>query len=155
VLGLTRYSAKGVPGETVQNALFIANQGMDGDFHAIGGKRQLGLLSTEERQWMDAQSEDDTLGLCFGRYKENVLFDANPLSGLVPGSRLAVGEAVLEISDITKHCFAQCPLFSKGRDCILAGRNFFAKVVQSGFVRIGDCAKPEPELEPKTKKEKP
>jgi len=133
---LTRYSAKGVPGETAQSARLVAGLGMEGDFHANGGERQLSLLSIEERRWMESRTEP---GLCFGRYKENILFDvAQP--ALVPGTRVAVGEAVLEISDGGKRCFGQCPLFDQGRVCVLAGRSLFAKVARGGIVRVGDYA---------------
>ena len=143
VLRLTRYAAKGVPGEALQNARLLVGLGMEGDFHAKddagtpAGERQLSLLSQEERRWMDSQAKP---GLCFGRYKENILFDADLSPVLVPGTRLAVGEAVLEISDSGKHCFAQCPLFDQEQACILAGRSLFAKVIRGGLVRTGDCA---------------
>jgi len=149
VLRLTRYVAKGVPGETVQNARLLAGLGMEGDFHAKddastqGGERQLSLLSQEERRWMVSQVKP---GLCFGRYKENILFDTDLSSVIVPGTRLAVGEAVLEISDSGKSCFAQCPLFDQEQACILAGRSLFAKVIRGGLVRTGDCAEVEKDI---------
>jgi len=89
---------------------------------------------------MDSQAEP---GLCFGRYKENILFDADLSPVLVPGTRLVVGEAVLEISGSGKHCFAQCPLFDQGQTCILAGRSLFAKVIRGGLIRTGDGVKTE------------
>gem|GEM_PF-227797 len=141
MLKLTRYSAKGAPGEVVQSARLFAKLGMEGDFHATGGERQLSLLSWEERQWMDNQAEP---GLCFDRYKENILFDvALPPPARVPGTRLAVGEAVLETSDGGKQCFDQCPLFGQGRPCLLAERSFFAKVARGGVVQTGDYAEVE------------
>ena len=138
MLKLTRYDAKGARGEVVQSVRFLAGLGMEGDFHAAGGERQLSLFSREDRQWMDIQTEP---GLCFGRYKENILFDV--ALSLVSGIWLTVGEAVLEISAGDKRCFGQCPLFGQGRSCILAGRSLFAKVVRGGVVRTGDCAKVE------------
>ncbi|MCL2600810.1 MAG: hypothetical protein FWD88_06485 [Treponema sp.] len=142
VLGLTRYRAKGVPGEAVQCARFLAGLGMEGDFYARGGERQVSLLSLEERQWMNARAEQGfPPGLCFGRYKENILFDAG--LSLVPGAGIAVGEAALEVSAGGKRCFSQCHLSGKGQPCILAGRNLFAKVVRGGLVRAGDYAQVE------------
>jgi len=105
---------------------------MEGDFHATGGERQLSLLSQE--------GMGTHKGLCFGRYKENILFDAALSSALIPGTRLTVGEAILEISVGDKRCFEQCPLHGQGRYC---GTKSFAKVVQGGVIRTGDYAEVE------------
>ena len=132
---LTRYPAKGCVGENTDSALLIEGKGMEGDFHADGGLRQISLLTTEERRWMDAS---DAPGLCFGRYRENILLDGISSAALVPGTRLKTGEAVLEISDTDKRCFEECPLYRSGKSCFLAGRSLFAKVVSGGLVRNGD-----------------
>jgi len=96
----------------------------------------LSFLSGDDRQFMDTVP-----GLCFDRYKENILLDV-ALSP-IPGTKLAVGEAVLETSDGGKRCFETCPLFGQGRDCVLAGRSLFAKVVQGGVIHTGDCVEME------------
>jgi len=133
IIRLTRYTAKGFPGETLESAQLVINLGMEGDFYAKGGERQLSLLFLEDRQWMEDQNEP---GLCFNKFKENVLLDGTAV--LAPGIRLAAGYALLEISDTGKHCFAECPRFSRGQDCVLAGRKFFAKVIRSGPIKTGD-----------------
>ena len=133
IIRLTRYSAKGIPGETLENARLVSGLGMEGDFYARGGDRQLSLLALEDRQQIDTLTEP---GLCSKRFKENILFDGP--AALNPGIRLAAGNALLEISDTGKHCFPECPLFSGGQDCVLAGRKFFAKVIRSGLIKTGD-----------------
>lgn len=132
---LTRYANKGQPGEALRSIRLIEDLGMEGDFYAKGGSRQISLLSEEDRQWMAAQSEP---GLCFARYRENILFEYLPPALLVPGIRLKIGEALLEISAEAKHCFEQCSLSGSGRRCALAGRSIFACVIQGGTVSIGD-----------------
>jgi MOSC domain-containing protein YiiM len=145
---LTRYPEKGHPGETVCEAELAAGLGMRGDFHARGGKEQLSLLSVDLRQWMDGQREP---GLCFGRFKENILFD-----GKIPGpsgrgepagdSRgliLTIGKAALEIRGGAKHCHPECPLFQEGQNCRLAGQSLFARVISGGPVRVGDMIEQE------------
>ncbi|MCL2128508.1 MAG: hypothetical protein FWH38_09655 [Treponema sp.] len=135
VITLTRYAAKGMLGEIVQSSIFLERLGMEGDFHACGGEQQISLLSLKDRQWMDLRTD---AGLCFGRYKENLLFDGIDPEALTQGVRLKTGEAVLEISDVVKHCFNKCPLYSCDQNCFLAGRNLFAKVLSGGQVRTGD-----------------
>ena len=135
IIRLTRYTAKDIPGETLESARLVADMGMEGDFYAQGGERQISFLFTEDRQWMEAQTEP---GLCFSRYKENILLDGIPPAALTPGVRLAVGNSVLEISDTPKRCFTECRLFSRGQTCALSKRQLFAKVIRSGLVQTGD-----------------
>ena len=135
IIRLTRYKVKGIPGETLESVRLLEGQGMEEDFHAKGGDNQLSLLCMETSQWMDGQVEK---GLCFGRYKENILLDGIASADLVPGIRLKAGEAFLEISDTHKECFKECTLFSSGQNCLLAGRSLFAKVIRSGIVKTGD-----------------
>ena len=137
IIKLTRYKAKGIPGETLESVRLLAGQGMEGDFHAQGGDRQLSLLCMETSRWMDGQAEK---GLCFDRYKENILLDGIESADLVPGIRLKIGEAFLEISDKhkSKECFKECTLFNSGQNCLLAGQNLFAMVIRSGLVKTGD-----------------
>ena len=131
---LIRYSVKEHGGELLESAFFRAGTGMDGDFHAVGGERQISLLSAESREWMAASSEQ---GLCFSRFKENLTVRGIALEKIKAGNRLAVGEVILEISGILKHCHEECPLFSTGSICRLAGQSLFAKVVTGGEVRVG------------------
>jgi MOSC domain-containing protein YiiM len=133
VVRLTRYAAKGAPGEPLQSARLRAGLGMEGDSHARGGDRQISLLSLGARQWIDARAEQ---GLCFRRFKENILFDG--IDSPPPGARLRAGEAEIEISAQSKECFEECPLFSRGRSCILPGQNLFARVIRGGLLRPGD-----------------
>ncbi|MCL1836160.1 MAG: hypothetical protein FWG46_01295 [Treponema sp.] len=135
VIRLVRYAAKGSGGEAADQALLIEGHGMEGDFHADGGLRQISLLTEEERKQIDSS---DVQGLCFGRYRENILLGGIPPAALVPGTRLKAGEAVLEIGDARKRCFEECPLFSGGQGCFLAGRSLFARVLRGGNIHIGD-----------------
>ncbi|MCL1992676.1 MAG: hypothetical protein FWG66_07000 [Spirochaetes bacterium] len=136
--GITRYPKEGGQREKLEIAHLIEDLGLEGDRHAEGGDFQISLLSREEQQWMSAQSE---AGLCFKRYKENLLFDS--IAELAPGDKIKVGDATLQISDTDKQCFENCPLFSRKEKCILTGRQLFAKVVKSGKIKTGDEMKKE------------
>ena len=135
IVRLTSYAAKGIPGEMLESARLLTGLGMEGDYHAKGGERQLSLLCLETRQWIEAQTEP---GLCFSRFKENILFDGITPLIIAPGVRLKIAEVHLEISDILKSCFDECPLINSEQNCLLAGQCLFAKVIQGGFVKIGD-----------------
>lgn len=130
---LTRYRENGVPGETLTEVRLLRGVGMEGNLHH-GGERQLCLLTAEARRWMDAQTEK---GLCFHRFKENLLFEDVPLEELSDGDLLAISDACLRISG-RKHCFDECPRVSGGLECRLSRCSAFAVVQEGGTVRVGD-----------------
>ena len=135
------YSAKGMPGKEVSEAMLKENFGLEGDFHAQGGDRQLSLLCAETRDLMTQQKEK---GLCFSRFKENITIRG--LCGtLRSGVRLEAGEeadaensVVLEITGETKSCHNECPLYEAGKQCPLSGMSLFVKVIKGGIIRAGD-----------------
>ncbi|MCL2270057.1 MAG: hypothetical protein FWC24_01810 [Treponema sp.] len=149
------YPAKGDAGRELAEAALIENLGLEGDFHAADGARQVSVLFAETRNELAAQKEQ---GLCFSRFRENITLRSNlPQEDLSQrrgdaegnnvhsmsdvlrsGMRFTVGEAGLEIADEVKRCHEECPLHKAGRQCPLAAKNLFAKVVKSGIIRVGD-----------------
>lgn len=134
VAALTRYPAKGEPGERLEKANLLAGLGMEGNVRR-GGERQLCLLTAEIRRWMDSRAEE---GLCFARLKENILLEGMP-GGLLPtGACFAVGGAVLRMSADRKSCHPECALAASGRECRLSRTAVFAAIEQGGRVCVGD-----------------
>ena len=129
----------------------IKDLGLEGDYHAKGGDRQISLLFTEALNKIDKieKIEDKHKeGLCLSRFKENIAIRG--IKSAKPGMRLSFGDAslgaardttrgaALEITGEIKHCHEACSLYDVGKSCPLAGMNLFAKVVQSGLIRAGD-----------------
>ena len=145
IIGRIRiYPEKGSSGLELTEAKLTGNRGIQGDFHAGETDRQLSLRFSEIRGRPSAKEDK---GLCISRFKENILICPSSSASknddlswkvAVPGTRLTAGEAILEISGETKHCYEECALYSKGKICSLAGQNLFAKVVESGLIRLGD-----------------
>ena len=133
------FPSKGTAGEELTEGRLIENSGLEGDFHALGGDRQLSLLFAETR---DRVAEQKERGLCLSRFRENISVRGMAPDGLKAGTRLEAGEAILEISGETKYCHEECSLFQKGKGCVLAGMNLFARVIKSGVIRNGNriCA---------------
>jgi MOSC domain-containing protein YiiM len=138
VAGLKRYPEKGGPGIALEEAVLREGLGMEGDFHASGGDRQISLLPLEARLWMAGQEKP---GLCFPRFKENISLRDLPPELLQPGTRLMAGETTLELSSQTKSCFEECRFFSRAKPCVLAGLHLFARVIRGGLIRTGDGVK--------------
>ena len=126
------YPEKGAAGNDVAEGRLIKGQGLEGDFHAKGGERQISLRFAESRAPQPGMEEK---GLCFSRFKENITIRG--IDRVASGMRLAAGEAVLEISGETKNCHEECPLFEAGKRCSLAGMSLFAKIIQDGIIRVG------------------
>ena len=129
------YPEKGSVGLEMVEGFFIENLGLEGDFHAKGGERQISLLVSGERERLMKQ---EGKGLCLSRFKENISIYGLTTDLFRPGTRLEAGEAVLEITGETKHCHEECELFESGKTCSLAGLNLFAKVLKGGVIRTGD-----------------
>jgi len=128
------YSAKGTPGKEVSEARLNENLGLEGDFHAQGGERQLSLLCADTRDLLINQKEK---GLCFSRFKENITIRFPDHYIPRSGARLEAG-AVLEITGETKSCHKECSLYEEGKRCPLSGMSLFAKVIKGGIIRVGD-----------------
>ena len=75
----------------MENARFRSGIGMERDRHAAGGERQTSLLAGETRDWMEKQTEP---GLCFRRYKANLITEGIDTTQLNTGDLLAAGGAV-------------------------------------------------------------
>jgi len=129
------YPVKGSMGMEMTEGTLIEGLGLEGDWHAKGGDRQVSLLFSEKSSKI---TDKEAKGLCYSRFKENI-----KIFGLTPdearaGTRLEAGDAVLEITGETKRCHEECVFFKAGKRCSLAGLNLFAKVVKGGVIRSGD-----------------
>ena len=127
------YPAKGKKGIELSIGNLIKHLGLEGDYHARGGERQISILFSEIRDKILSSAEQE---LCFTRFRENITIQGS--GQIAPGMMLAIGEAVLEITGETKKCHEECSFYKKDGSCPLRDLNLFAKVVKSGFIRAGD-----------------
>lgn len=125
--------ARGEPMAAVAVAEALEGLGLEGCRHAKkpgGGKRQVLL--------MDARHPPE-LGLAYGRLKENVVIEGLDLEALPPGQRLALGGAVLEL---TEAC-VPCQKLNQIRPTLLkeawGRRGQLARVVAGGPIALGDA----------------
>ena len=71
-------------------------------------------------------------------FAENITTVGLDLTSLSVGSRISLGESVLEISQIGKECHSRCAIFQQAGDCVMPKEGIFAKVIVGGLIRIGD-----------------
>ena len=130
---------KGKLPQIVENALCVADCGLQGDRFAKGGEKQLTAIDTDTLQWMEQQTQK---GLCFARYKANLEVDFD-LSQLEKGQKLACGTAVLQLSQVQKECFEECVRVQGKLPCRLRTNAKYLVVKNSGTVAVNDEITPE------------
>lgn len=126
---------KGETKTEVSLATLVEDHGLEGDAHAGGWHRQISLLARSDVESMRERGLD----LEPGDFGENMVVDGVDLKGLGIGSRIEVGEGLLEITQIGKACHNRCAIYFQTGDCIMPRDGVFARVVKGGRVRP-DCS---------------
>jgi molybdopterin adenylyltransferase len=118
----------------VGSAKLIQDFGVEGDAHGGPWHRQVSLLAKESIDKMVKKGLD--VGV--GDFAENLTTEGIDLVSLPIGTRLKVGEALLEVTQIGKKCHAKCAIYEQAGDCIMPREGIFAKVLKGGHVSTGD-----------------
>ena len=92
-------------------------------------------MAGEARDWMEKQTEP---GLCFRRYKANLITEGVDTTQLNTGDLLAAGGAVFRVSGYGKKCFPECIYHEKGVFCRLSAGAIFLEVIRDGYVSVSD-----------------
>lgn len=119
---------------SVDQIRLIENLGVEGDFHAKGGERQVSLLAEESINKM----REKGLKLEAGAFGENMITEGIDLLSLSIGQKIKIGEAEIEISRIGKECVERCQIYYQTGDCIMPREGVFAGVIKGGIIRPGD-----------------
>ena len=110
------------------------NHGIEGDAHAGDWHRQVSLLAQESIAKMQALG----LEVKEGDFAENITTEGVDLVSLPIGTRIELGETLLEVTQIGKECHTRCAIFYQAGDCVMPKEGIFAKVLKGGVVRPGD-----------------
>ena len=136
ILAINTSGKKGVMKEEVGEAVLREEHGIEGDAHAGPGIRQISLLANES---IDKIRDKLEVGLCFGRFAENITTEGISLSTLPIGTKLKMGEeAVIEITKIGKECHNECEIKRLAGDCVMPREGIFGKVVKGGKIFKND-----------------
>ena len=139
VYSLNISKRKGEVKVPVKEAFFRENYGIEGDVHAgLKDKRQVSLLSWESIRKKNFCLKKSDVNLKPGDFAENITTSDLDLARIKIGTRLRVGEAILEISQIGKECHLHCEIYRKIGSCIMPGEGVFARVIKGGRVKSGD-----------------
>ena len=125
---------KGARKRAVPSARFIAGHGVEHDAHAGDWHRQVSLLSLEKIE--DFKKRGAVVS--DGDFGENLVADGIDFARLPVGARLAVGDVLLEVTQIGKECHTRCAIYHAMGECIMPTQGVFAKVLRGGTVAAGD-----------------
>jgi MOSC domain-containing protein YiiM len=119
----------------VERAVLREDHGIVGDAHA-GSGRQVSLLADEDVDTLRGRGME----LAHGDFAENITTGGIDLASLPIGARLALGEALLEVTQIGKECHTDCEIRRAVGDCVMPRKGVFARVVRGGEIsRASRC----------------
>ena len=125
---------KGTVKHPVVEARLLPHHGIVGDAHAGDWHRQVSMLAEESVDKL----RDLLPQLKAGAFAENINTVGIDLKSLPVGTRLQIGTAVAEVTQIGKECHNDCAIKKATGTCVMPTEGIFAAVLQEGTVRAGD-----------------
>ncbi len=119
---------RGIQKHEIPEAFLKEDWGIEGDAHAGNWHRQVSLLSTDSVKTMQ-----DKLDFNLEHVVEGMEVHTLPV-----GTRLKIGEALTEVTQIGKECHKGCAIREITGDCVMPREGIFVKVLRSGNVKTGD-----------------
>jgi MOSC domain-containing protein YiiM len=136
ILSINISDRKGEQKRPVTEAILRPDHGIAGDAHAGAWHRQVSLLADEDVQTMRGHGVE----ISFGDFAENITTRGIELAALPIGTRLHLGEAILEVTQIGKECHQGCAIFQAVGDCVMPRRGIFTKVLEGARIhRDSEC----------------
>lgn len=126
---------KGEQKHPVDEVLLKVDHGIVGDAHAGNWHRQVSLLAAESVAKVQKVLNFE---LKSGDFAENILTEGIELFTLPIGTKLQIGEAVGEVTQIGKECHQGCAIRELAGDCVMPREGIFVKVLKEGKVKAGD-----------------
>ncbi|MGN0704855.1 MAG: MOSC domain-containing protein [Lentihominibacter sp.] len=129
---------KGVQKHEVDEVYLKVDHGIVGDAHAGNWHRQVSLLAAES---VAKTQKALDYKLANGDFAENIVTEGLVLFTLPVGTKLQIGEAEGEITQIGKECHQGCAIRELAGDCVMPREGIFIKVIKPGKVKPGDDIK--------------
>lgn len=120
----------------INEAFIKENYGLETDAHSGDWHRQGSLLSLSS---FDKMRKMGAIGLDYGVFAENITVGGLDVATLPLQSKIKVGEAILEVTQIGKECHNQgCAIKKQVGSCVMPIEGIFTRVLSSGWVKVGD-----------------
>ncbi len=127
---------RGIQKHEIPEAFLRAGHGIEGDAHAGSWHRQVSLLSVDSVAKLQEKLDFE---LKHGAFAENILVEGMAVHTLPVGTRLRIGEALCEVTQIGKECHSDCAIRKAAGDCVMPREGIFVKVLESGRIAKGDA----------------
>ena len=133
ILAICTSPRRGTVKTAVPSAVLTPEWGIVGDAHGGNWHRQVSMLSAEKieafrkKVWVD-----------YGAFGENLVVEGFDFRTLPVTSWFAIGDAVLEMTQIGKECHNDCVIKQQTGECIMPREGVFARVIAGGEIRVGD-----------------
>lgn len=126
---------------TVKNpvpGILITGNGIENDAHSGPWNRQVSLLGIESvNRFKKALGRD----IMPGEFAENITTEGMELFLAKPLDRFIIGDVVLEVTQIGKHCHGDnCAIFKEVGNCVMPKEGIFCRVINKGTILPGDQA---------------
>jgi MOSC domain-containing protein YiiM len=133
VLAVCTSDRTGIPKRPIAEGVLRVNWGIAGEAHAGEWHRQVSLLAMESIEKMQAKG----LKVKPGSFAENITTEGLVLYELPIGTRLRLGSALAEVTQIGKICHNHCAIYDLAGDCVMPREGIFVRILEPGTVRAG------------------
>ncbi|WP_097026345.1 MOSC domain-containing protein [Clostridium peptidivorans] len=135
VISINISKEKGVIKTPIEKGFFKKDFGLEGDAHGGNWNRQVSLLAEES---IDKMKELGLSELTPGVFAENITTEGIILYTLPIGTKLKIGEVIMEVTQIGKECHSGCQISKITGKCIMPKEGIFAKILEEGYIKAGD-----------------
>src|SRR5699024_9504803 len=135
VIAINISEKKGEIKHPIEKGFFKENHGLIEDAHAGKWHRQVSLLGNESIEKMQRLGIE---GLSPGKFAENITTEGLVLYELPIGTKMKIGEVLMEVTQIGKECHEGCEIRKLTGDCIMPKEGIFTKILKSGWIEPGD-----------------
>lgn len=126
---------KGMRKNPVESISLRKNHGIVGDAHAGDWHRQISLLADESIDKIRSVIPN----LTPGAFAENINTTGLVLYELPVGTKMKIGSALVEVTQIGKQCHNDgCAIKRAVGDCVMPREGIFVIVLEEGTVKAGD-----------------
>ncbi len=135
LIGIFTGSQKGTSKVAIETAKLIPDHGLNGDHHAgLKSHRQISLFASETL----LEITEAGIAISPEELSTNLLTEGLPLDSLPAGTRLKIGAAILEITEVRKPCGALTKIDKRLPKATYQHCGQFARVIEGGIILSGD-----------------